>query len=197
LGSAAGQPLAEHPGIDRISCAGSPDAGRRVAEAAAAHRCPVTLELGGKSPQLVFADADLDAALPVLVGAIIQNAGQTCSAGSRGLVDASIEDELQSRLAERFSALRVGPANADLDLGPLVWSRQRARVREFVDASVSQGLAPAAQGKVVDGAPAEGFYQAPLLFSKVPSAARLFQEEVFGPVLAVTPFRDETDALAL
>lgn len=197
LGAEAGQALSEHPGIDHISFTGSTGTGRTVAAAAAARHCPVTLELGGKSPQLVFADADLDAALPVLVGAIIQNAGQTCSAGSRVLVDASIEDELMNRLAARFSALRAGPASADLDLGPLVSSRQRARVREFVEASLAAGLMPAAQGKVVDHAPAQGFYQAPVLFSRVPSSAPLFQEEVFGPVLAVTPFRDEAEALAL
>src|SRR5690606_26225745 len=162
LGSAAGQPLAEHPGIDRISCAGSPDAGRRVAEAAAAHRCPVTLELGGKSPQLVFADADLEAALPVLVGAIVQNAGQTCSAGSRVLVDERIHDELMARLGERFSALRAGPAQADLDLGPLVSRRQLGRVREFVAASREAGLRVAAEGSLADSSPEGGFYQTPM-----------------------------------
>src|SRR5690606_18882700 len=166
LGAEAGQALSEHPGIDHISFTGSTGTGRRVAAAAAARHCPVTLELGGKSPQLVFADADLDAALPVLVGAIVQNAGQTCSAGSRVLVEASIHETLMERLAERFSALRAGPASADLDLGPLVSRRQHARVREFVENGRSSGLALAAQGKVVDDAPAEGFYQAPALFSQ-------------------------------
>src|SRR5690606_450896 len=172
LGSAAGQPLAEHPGIDRISCAGSPDAGRRVAEAAAAHRCPVTLELGGKSPQLVFADADLDAALPVLVGAIIQNAGQTCSAGSRILVERSLRDELLTRLSERFAALRAGPAQDDLDLGPLVSRRQHERVRQFLAEGDASGLRVAAQGTVAEHAPAGGFYQAPVLFDEVPASNR-------------------------
>src|SRR5690606_31313888 len=129
LGAEAGQALSEHPGIDHISFTGSTLTGRRVAEAAAARHCPVTLELGGKSPQLVFADADLDAALPVLVGAIVQNAGQTCSAGSRILVERSLRDELLARLSERFAALRAGPAQDDLDLGPLVSRRQHERVR--------------------------------------------------------------------
>ncbi|MCM5569374.1 aldehyde dehydrogenase family protein [Burkholderiaceae bacterium FT117] len=197
LGSEAGQALSEHPGIDHISFTGSTGTGRRVAAAAAARHCPVTLELGGKSPQLVFADADLDAALPVLVGAIIQNAGQTCSAGSRVLIEASIYDALMARLAERFAALRAGPGAADLDLGPLVSKRQLGRVREFLDGGRASGLRIAAQGRVVDDAPAEGFYQAPVLFADVPAGDTLFQEEVFGPVLAATPFRDEAHAVAL
>jgi aldehyde dehydrogenase (NAD+) len=197
LGAEAGQALADHPGIDHISFTGSTATGRIVATAAAQRHCPVTLELGGKSPQLVFADADLEAALPVLVGAIVQNAGQTCSAGSRVLVDERIHDELMARLAERFSALRAGPAQADLDLGPLVSRRQLGRVREFVAASREAGLRVAAEGSLADSAPADGFYQKPMLFAEVPSENRLFQEEVFGPVLAVTPFRDEAQAVAL
>ena len=197
LGAEAGQALSEHPGVDHISFTGSTGTGRRVAAAAAARHCPVTLELGGKSPQLVFADADLDAALPVLVGAIIQNAGQTCSAGSRVLVEASIHDRLLERLTERFSALRAGPAMADLDLGPLVSRRQLARVREFLDGGRASGVRVAAQGRVADDVPSEGFYQAPVLFDEVPADNTLFQEEVFGPVLAVASFRDEAHALAL
>ena len=197
LGAEAGQALTEHPGIDHISFTGSTGTGQRVAIAAAAHHCPVTLELGGKSPQLVFADADLEAALPVLVAAIIQNAGQTCSAGSRVLVEASIHDELMARLAERFAALRVGPASADLDLGPLVSQRQLARVRGFVAGGRESGLQVAAEGRIAADVPAGGFYHAPVLFAGVPASNPVFQEEIFGPVLAVTPFSDEARALAL
>ncbi len=197
LGSEAGQALAEHPGIDHISFTGSPDTGRRVAQAAAAHHCPVTLELGGKSPQLVFADADIEAALPVLVGAIVQNAGQTCSAGSRVLIEASAYDRVLGLLAERFSALRAGPAHADLDLGPLVSRRQQQRVWDFLSEAQAGGLDFAAQGVVVDHAPPEGFYQAPVLLADVPPVHRLAQEEIFGPVLAVSRFDDEAHAVAL
>ncbi len=197
LGAEAGQALSEHPGIDHISFTGSTLTGRRVAEAAAARHCPVTLELGGKSPQLVFADADLDAALPVLVGAIVQNAGQTCSAGSRILVERSLRDELLTRLSERFAALRAGPAQDDLDLGPLVSRRQHERVRQFLAEGDASGLRVAAQGTVAEHAPAGGFYQAPVLFDEVPASNRLFREEVFGPVLAVTSFDDEKQAIAL
>ncbi|HVL58204.1 MAG TPA: aldehyde dehydrogenase family protein [Burkholderiaceae bacterium] len=196
-GSEAGQSLAEHPGIDHISFTGSPETGRRVAQAAASHHCPVTLELGGKSPQIVFADADLDAALPVLVNAIIQNSGQTCSAGSRLLVERAAYEMLLERLGERFRTLRAGPASMDLDLGPLVNRKQQQRVWDFLSDVQTHGIGLAAEGEVVDGAPAEGFYQAPVLLRDVPPQHRLAQEEVFGPVLAAMPFDDEDDAVRI
>ncbi len=197
LGNEAGQALADHPGIDHISFTGSPGTGHRVAASAAARHCPVTLELGGKSAQIVFADADLEAALPVLVSSIIQNAGQTCSAGSRVLIEASVHDRLMRQLAERFSALRAGPAAADLDLGPLVSERQRGRVRDYLTAGRDARLQIAAQGRIVEDAPRGGFYQAPVLYAEVPPENRLFQEEIFGPVLVAARFDDEAEALKL
>ena len=197
LGPEAGQALAEHPGIDHISFTGSPDTGRRVAQAAAGHHCPVTLELGGKSPQIVFADADLEATLPVLVNAIIQNCGQTCSAGSRVLIERAAWDRVLALLADRFAALRAGPANRDLDLGPLISARQQQRVRDFLAEARDSGLELAGQGTIVADAPAQGFYEPPALLASVPSASRLFQEEIFGPVLVATAFDDEAQALAL
>jgi aldehyde dehydrogenase (NAD+) len=197
LGTEAGQALAEHSGIDHLSFTGSPETGKRVAMAGASHHCPVTLELGGKSPQLVFADADLDAALPMLVGAIIQNAGQTCSAGSRLLIDRAIYEPLMERLAQRFSQLRSGPADLDLDLGPLVSRKQQQRVWDFLSDAQADGISIMAQGEVVDEAPAKGYYQAPVLFRDVPADNRLWQDEVFGPVLAAAAFDDEDEAIAL
>ncbi|HLT25959.1 MAG TPA: aldehyde dehydrogenase family protein [Zeimonas sp.] len=197
LGTEAGEALAAHPGVDHLSFTGSPETGRRVAQVAAAHHCPTTLELGGKSPQLVFADADLDAALPVLVSAIVQNAGQTCSAGSRLLVEASIHDALLERLAERFRALHAGPPQRDLDLGPLISARQHERVRGYLEEAERDGLRCVAHGRVVDDAPREGFYLAPMLFGGVPATHRLAREEVFGPVLATMSFEDEREAVAL
>jgi aldehyde dehydrogenase (NAD+) len=197
LGHEAGQALTEHPGIDHISFTGSPETGRRVAEAAARHHCQVTLELGGKSPQIVFADADIDAALPVLVNAIIQNCGQTCSAGSRVLIERSAYERLLPQLAARFEALRAGPAADDLDLGPLVSRKQLQRVWDYLSDAHTAGLEFAGQGAVVESAPSEGFYQAPVLLASVPSGNKLFQEEIFGPVLVATPFDDEAHALAL
>jgi len=197
LGPEAGQALAEHPGVDHVSFTGSPETGKRVAQAAAARHCPVTLELGGKSPQIVFADADLEAALPVLVNAIIQNCGQTCSAGSRLLIERGIWEPLLALLCERFAALRAGPASRDFDLGPLISEHQRTRVRGYLEAAERSGLRRAAQGSVVDDAPARGFYEPPVLLADVPSANRLFQEEIFGPVLVATRFDDEAQAIAL
>jgi aldehyde dehydrogenase (NAD+) len=197
LGNEAGQALTEHSGIDHISFTGSTSTGTKVALAAAQHRCPVTMELGGKSPQLVFADADLDAALPVLVNAIIQNAGQTCSAGSRVLIEQSIFDELMGRLVSRFSDLIAAPSQQDRDLGPLVSRVQQQRVWDYLSDAHAAGLEFAAEGTIVDDAPESGFYQAPVLLSNVPSSNKLFQEEIFGPVLVTTPFRDEAHALEL
>jgi len=197
LGAEAGEALAAHPGIDHLSFTGSPVTGTRVAQVAAAHHCPVTLELGGKSPQLVFADADLEAALPALVGAIIQNAGQTCSAGSRVLVERSVHDALLERLADTFAALRAGPAGRDLDLGPMVSRRQQERVWDALSEAQSVGIRFAAQGQVVEDAPSGGFYQAPVLLANVPPGHRIEQEEIFGPVLAVTAFDAEADAIRL
>src|SRR4029077_5275942 len=124
----AGAALAAHPGIEHLSFTGSPATGAFVAAEAAKRHCPVTLELGGKGPQVVFADADLDAALPAIVNAIVQNAGQTCSAGSRLLVERQCYDEVLEKLGSRFAALEVGPAIDDLDCGPLIRATQLARV---------------------------------------------------------------------
>ncbi len=196
-GEAAGAALAGHPGIDFVSFTGSPGAGTLVQQAAAINHIGCTLELGGKSPQIVFADADLDAALPVLVNAIIQNAGQTCSAGSRVLVEEPIADQVVERLAERFSALVAAPHDAGADLGGLINPDQVRRVTAFVDRARADGIALVAQGRVADDAPPGGHYVAPMLFAPVPATSELANEEVFGPVLAVTPFADEAQAVAL
>ena len=197
LGTEAGAALAAHAGIQHVSFTGSPATGTAVAAAAAQRHCPVTLELGGKSPQIVFADADLDAALPVLVNAIVQNAGQTCAAGSRLLVERSRYEAALERLGERFRALRAGPALADLDCGPLIRASQLARVRGFLADAARDGIATVAQGAVVADAPASGFYTPPTLLRDVPSDHKLACDEVFGPVLAALPFDDEADALRL
>jgi len=196
-GKEAGAALCAHPGIDHISFTGSTTTGRSVGVAAAARHCPVTLELGGKSPQIVFADADLDAAEPVLLNAIIQNAGQTCSAGSRVLIQRGVYEKVLARLGEAFSATVTGPAAQDLDVGPLISARQHDRVRGFLAEAEAEGLKVAARGKLKDGAPDSGFYQPPVLFRDVPPKSRLAQEEVFGPVLAAMVFDTEEEALEI
>jgi aldehyde dehydrogenase (NAD+) len=196
-GTEAGAALARHPGIDHISFTGSPGVGTLVAQLAAEHHAPVTLELGGKSPQIVFADADLDAALPTLMAAIVQNAGQTCSAGSRVLIERAAYAPLVERLAAAFRALRVGPSTSDADCGPLINAKQHARVAQFVADAERDGIRLAARGQIVADAPRGGFYQVPTLFADVPAGHRIAQEEIFGPVLAALPFDDEAQALAL
>ena len=174
---------------------GSVAVGALVQAAAARHVAPVTLELGGKSPQLVFADADLDRALPFLVNAGIQNAGQTCSAASRILVQRKRYDEVVERMAERYRGLSVGAADADLDVGPLISARQKAIVEGFLAAGAD--LTVAAEGTIVADAPAGGHYVAPTLFASVPRDHWLAQEEIFGPVQVVIPFDDEADAVSI
>jgi aldehyde dehydrogenase (NAD+) len=195
LGEEAGAALAAHPGVRHLSFTGSVETGARVQAAAAAHAAPVTLELGGKSPQIVFADADLDRALAFLVGAGVQNAGQTCSAASRILVERAVFDEVLGRMAARYRALRAGPATADLDLGPLISARQKARVEGYL--ALAPDGATVARGQLVADAPAGGHYVAPALLAGLPPDHRLAQEEIFGPVQVVIPFEGEDEAAAL
>ena len=196
-GHEVGDALARHPGIDHISFTGSPKVGTIIQQVAAERHCPVTLELGGKSPQIIFADADLDAAVPVVLNAIVQNAGQTCSAGSRVLIDSLIYEPLLERLGNAFEKLRVGPAAMDLDVGPLIRQSQQQRVWDFLSDAQVAGIPMVAQGVVVDEAPEGGFYQAPTLLRDVPVGHRLAQEEVFGPVLSAMAFQDEDHAVEL
>jgi aldehyde dehydrogenase (NAD+) len=184
-------------GAINISFTGSPTVGTLIQQAAAARHCPVTLELGGKSPQIIFADADLDAAIPVVINAIVQNAGQTCSAGSRVLIEKNIYEPLLARLGQAFSKLRVGPAKADLNLGPLIRATQKQRVQGFLADAQVAGIATVAQGMVVSDAPESGFYQAPVLLRDVPVDHRVAQEEVFGPVLSAMCFDGEDQAVQL
>jgi aldehyde dehydrogenase (NAD+) len=171
--------------------------GTLIQQVAAERHCPVTLELGGKSPQVIFEDADLDAALPMVINAIVQNAGQTCSAGSRLLVQQSIYEPLLERLGKAFENLRVGPASMDLDVGPLIRASQQQRVWDFLSDAQHANIPMVAQGQVVDEAPETGYYQAPTLLRDVPADHRVAQEEVFGPVLAAMSFKDEDHAVQL
>jgi aldehyde dehydrogenase (NAD+) len=195
LGEEAGAALTSHPDVNHISFTGSVAVGRLIQKAAAENIVPVTLELGGKSPQLVFADADLDRALPFLVNAGIQNAGQTCSASSRILVERKIHDELLARMAERYRALRVGPAIDDHDVGPLVSARQKEIVSGFID-DVGTGEI-VARGAMVERAPQTGHYLPPALIAGIGPDHRLAQDEIFGPVQVVIPFDSEEEAVAI
>jgi aldehyde dehydrogenase (NAD+) len=197
LGEEAGAALAAHPGIGHISFTGSPEVGTLVQAAAARNTIPVTLELGGKSPQLVFADADLAAAAASVTGAIIQNAGQTCSAGSRVLIEDRIFDRFVAELAARFDGLQAGPADRDLDLGPVINAAQRGRVQGYLDRASTDHLHIAGQGAIASNAPPGGFYVQPTLIADVPPDHVLAQEEIFGPVLVAIRMRDEDDAVRI
>ncbi|MEO9067316.1 MAG: aldehyde dehydrogenase family protein, partial [Caldimonas sp.] len=197
LGEEAGAALAAHADVNHVSFTGSVATGALVQIAAARNAVPVTLELGGKSPQIVFADADLDAALPFLVNAGIQNAGQTCSAASRILVERPVLEAVKARMAERYRALRVGPAASDLDVGPVISARQKEGIDRFLDLARASGLAVVAQGEIVASAPRGGHYVQPTLVADVPAGHRLAQEEIFGPVQVLIAFEGEAEAIAI
>ncbi|MCX8226640.1 MAG: aldehyde dehydrogenase family protein, partial [Sulfitobacter sp.] len=165
LGAEAGAALTRHPGVHHLSFTGSVGVGKLIQETTARNVVPVTLELGGKSPQLVFDDADIEAALPFLVNAGIQNAGQTCSAASRILVQRGVYDRVVAQMGERYDAFRVGPALADLDVGPLISARQKDIVQGYL--AKGSGLEIVGRGQIVVGAPENGAYVAPTLFAGV------------------------------
>lgn len=196
LGAEAGAALAQHPGVAHLGFVGSTATGSSIAHAAADRVVPTILELGGKSAHVVFADADLDLTAGFVTRSILQNAGQTCSAGSRLVVHESVRAELVEKVAEQFRATRLGRGLDDPDLGPLVSARQQDRVRGYVEGAGS--------GEVVTGgsAPdderlAEGTYWLPTLIDGVDPASAIAQEEVFGPVLVTMPFSDEDEAISL
>lgn len=195
LGEEAGAALTAHPGVQHLSFTGSVGVGTLVQRAAADNIVPVTLELGGKSPQLVFADADLDRALPFLVNAGIQNAGQTCSAASRILVQRAIHDQVVERMAARYRNLVAGPALDNRDLGPLISARQKQVVQGYL--ALTADLTVAATGQIAAEAPPGGHYVAPHLIAGAAADHRLAREEIFGPAQVVIPFEDEDEAAAI
>lgn len=196
-GEEAGAALANHRDIDFIAFTGSPEVGSLIQTATARNHIGCTLELGGKSPQLIFADADLDAAVPVIVNAIVQNAGQTCSAGSRVLVQKAAYQLVVDRLCQKFNGLVAGTPEMNADLGPVINRSQKARIERYVAQALQQKMPLLAQGRIADEAPREGHFVTPALFGPIPRDNALALEEVFGPVLAVLPFEDEADAVRL
>lgn len=195
LGGEAGSALSGHAGVQHLSFTGSVSTGAKVQAAAAESVVPVTLELGGKSAQVVFDDADIDAALPFLVNAGIQNAGQTCSASSRLLVQRSIYQSVLEKLVERYRGLQVGDAMQDCDVGPLISARQKDIVGQYIKRGAD--LNKVAEGVMHEEASTGGHFVLPTLFADVPCEHVLAQEEIFGPVQVVIPFDDEDEALAI
>jgi aldehyde dehydrogenase (NAD+) len=194
-GKEAGSALAKHPGIDHMAFTGSPGVGIEVMKNSADHIRPVVLELGGKSPQVLYEDADMEAALPVIVNAIIQNAGQTCSAGSRLVVQKSVYDAVVSELVNRFKNIRVGPAENDPDIGPIINKKQLKRVKDYVDRAEKEGAEILARASQPDSS--KGYFYPPTLIGNVGNDSFIAQNEVFGPVLTVIPFSDEEEAIRI
>ncbi|MEY2927102.1 MAG: hypothetical protein RL367_1579 [Pseudomonadota bacterium] len=195
-GEKTGAALTAHAGVDYLAFTGSPAVGELVQIAAARRAVGCTLELGGKSPHIVFGDADLAIAVPAIVNGIVQNAGQTCSAGSRVLVEAAHYDRVVAALADAFSRLRGGTPAMDLDLGPVINARQKMRIERYCADADAAGIPILAQGGIDPGVPPGGYFVVPRLYGPVPPGNPLAREEIFGPVLVIMPFTDEADALA-
>jgi aldehyde dehydrogenase (NAD+) len=197
-GAQAGAPLVAHAGVDHISFTGSVATGRVVMRAAAAHTTRVVLELGGKSPLLVLADADLDAALDNAFGAIFENAGQICSAGSRLLIASEIHERFVERLAERAAALPLAHGLCDTGMGPLNSEAQLQRVQGFVQRARARGVAVRCGGQRGRGPGLDsGWFHEPTILDALPPDDECVQEEIFGPVLAVQVFDSVEQAVAL
>jgi aldehyde dehydrogenase (NAD+) len=197
-GAEAGEPLASHPGVRRMSFTGSPETGRRVMEACATHLIPLHLELGGKSPQVVLRDAPLEKAIPTIARSITLNTGQICAAGSRVVVDASIREQVVSGLADEFKLIRVGPWYQDVDMGPLISAKQEQRVLRYLDAGRDEGARVVVGGGKPSGSSYDrGFFVEPTIFDEVRPDMRIAQEEIFGPVLSVLSSSDDEEALSI
>jgi aldehyde dehydrogenase (NAD+) len=196
-GHEAGAALSAHPAIDFISFTGSPEVGALVQQAAAANHVGVTLELGGKSPHILFDDADFAAALPVITNSIIVNSGQTCVAGSRLLVQAGAIDEVAELFGNHFRNLSVGPHDVECDLGPLINAKQHNRVNTMLSTALGEGVPVIAEGTLAPGSSQSGYFVRPTLLGPVPRDNTIARREVFGPVLSLLPFTDEADGIAL
>ncbi|HYA73116.1 MAG TPA: aldehyde dehydrogenase family protein [Roseiarcus sp.] len=189
-GAEAGAPLAEHMGVDKIVFTGSTATGQSIVRASAGNLKRVSLELGGKSPVIVCADADLEKAIPVAAMAVFANSGQICIAGSRLLVERSIHDAFVERLSAFARALRVGDgADPSTEIGPLISLRQLERVEGFLDSGKAQGARlVSGGGRILEGALAAGNFVAPTVFADVADDMRIAKEEIFGPVICAMPF---------
>lgn len=194
-GSVVGNALVAHPGIDKVTFTGSPSVGRGIMQGAAANFKRVTLELGGKSANVIFADADIEAATRAAASGIFFNAGQVCSAGSRILAQRQVYDEVVDRLTARAKAIRVGdPAAPGTTMGPVVSAAQMKTVLDYVEIGKREGASAVAGGTRIGE---RGFYVAPTVFANVEHEMRISQEEIFGPVASVIPFDDEDDAVRI
>jgi acyl-CoA reductase-like NAD-dependent aldehyde dehydrogenase len=194
-GPGAGAYLVQHPGIDKVAFTGSTKTGGEIMRLCSDPIKRLTLELGGKSPNLVFADANLDDAIPSSVWSIYYSAGQSCEARSRVLVEASLYDEFVSRFADYAKQIRVGdPLDPETQMGSLISTAHRDRVHGFVERGLKEGAEVVAGGEFGDG---KGAFYRPTVLAKVDNSMEVAQEEIFGPVVTVIPFEDEKDAIRI
>jgi len=193
FGATAGAAIASHPDIDKVAFTGSTLVGKQVLQASTGNLKKVTLELGGKSPNIIFPDADIEKALQAAVKSFCGNSGQHCSAGTRVFVHESLHDEMADRIAKLASTYKVGsPFSADTKLGPLISRLQLDRVLSYIDAGKTGGAELQFGGSRVGSV---GYFVEPTVFSGVSNTMKIAREEIFGPVLSVIPFKDEDDAV--
>lgn len=194
-GAAVGMALAQHPLVDKISFTGSPPVGKQIMAAAAPNCTRVTLELGGKSPNLIFEDADLETAVRGSAAGIFFNSGQVCSAGSRILVAQPVHDEFVARFIARSQALKVGdPLDERTYMGPIISPKQLTTIMGYIETGQGEGAQLSTGGRRLDR---PGYFIEPTVFTHVDNAMRIAQEEIFGPVASVIPFSDEDEAIRL
>jgi betaine-aldehyde dehydrogenase len=198
-GSPAGETLVKHPLVRKISFTGSTENGTHVMKLAADGIKRVTLELGGKSANIVFADADRETALNGAVWSVLGNAGQDCCARSRLLIEDSIYDNFLSDLSGLFQAVQLGdPLDKQTEMGPLISKEHRSRVYDYIETGINEGAGLIAGGKIPEEkALSAGNYLQPTLFSQVDNSMKIAREEIFGPVLCAIPFKDEQEAISI
>ncbi|MFT5219865.1 MAG: acyl-CoA reductase-like NAD-dependent aldehyde dehydrogenase [Planctomycetota bacterium] len=196
-GATAGDALTRHPGIAKIAFTGGTDTGIKVATNAAAHIAPCVMELGGKSPHVIFADADINRAINGVVAGVFAAAGQTCIAGSRCFVEQTVYDAVVEQLGVRTRQVKIGhPKTAETHLGPVATAEQYEKVSAYIQYGLDDGARLIAGGKTVTPQGLEGgYYIEPTLFAEADSSMRLFQDEIFGPVVGVQAFSDEADLI--
>jgi len=198
LGVEAGDALARHPGVDRLAFTGSTATGQKIIEASTVNIKRLQLELGGKSPDIVFADADLDRAVPGAAMGCLANTGQICFAGTRILVERRIAETFTARMRDYVETLRVGRSlDPDVDLGPVISRKQLERVQSFVDLGVKEGARLVCGGEPAGGALDAGYFMQPTVFADVDMAMTIAREEIFGPVVSIIPFDTVDEAVRI
>jgi aldehyde dehydrogenase (NAD+) len=198
LGQTAGSALAAHPDVDRVAFTGSVETGRKIVSASISNLKRIQLELGGKSPDIVFSDANLDIAVPATAMAVYNNSGQICTAGTRLFVQRSIQHEFVERLKKFSETIKIGDGlDPGVQIGPLISQKQLDRVLHYVSIGSKEGATLAYGGDRLQGPLSSGYFVQPTVFTNVSNTMTIAREEIFGPVISVIPFDDENDAVRL